>query len=99
MAAAEPSKSDDAPPSVAAPPTINRIGRAYLIGPAVSAACLTVTTPAPSRVGDELGVTDGPDGDVDGLVVGFGFRLLPFWFSTSWAAFMVCALSALGSGR
>jgi hypothetical protein len=35
MAAALPSIMDDAPPKVAAPPTMSRIGKAYLIGPNV----------------------------------------------------------------
>jgi hypothetical protein len=82
MAAELPSIMDDAPPRVAAPPTMSRIGSAYLIGPDVSAACFTVITPAPSLVADGLGPgeEDEPDpvGLGLGLVFGFGFRRLPF---------------------
>jgi len=108
MAALEPKASDEAPPSVAAPPTISNTGRAYLISPDVSALfSATVRTPAPSRVVDGLGVLEGdtPPPDGLGLVLGlglgldFGCRLLPFWARTRVAAFRACALSLAGSGR
>ena len=102
MAAAFPSISDDAPPSVAAPPTISSTGSAYLITPADCALCVTIATPSPRPVRDALGLGLG-DGlalaDGLGLVLGLGFSLLPFWFLTSVAALMVCALSLAGSGR
>src|SRR5258708_28693799 len=102
MAAALPSISDDAPPSVAAPPTMSSTGSAYLITPADCALLsVTVTTPWPRRVCDGLGLALGLDDALAeglGLVLGFGFSVLPFWFLTSVAALMVSAVSLAGSG-
>src|SRR5258708_7947166 len=105
MAAALPSISDDAPPGVAAPPTMSSTGSAYLIAPADCALLsVTVTTPWPKRVCDGLGLALGLDDALAlaeglGLVLGFGFSVLPFWFLTSVAALMVSALRLAGSGR
>jgi len=68
MAAVEPNATEEAPPSVAAPPTISNTGRAYLIRPDVGADfSATVFTPAPRREGDGLADTAGLDRALLGL--------------------------------